>query len=236
VAATADGKVIFAPTAFAHGGVGDSFAMVALDASGLAVRQIWKAGFQSVSRDQYFGTPPILFSPKVGGKRLRLVGSCNRDGQVYAFQQSDLAAGPLWMTRIPSAGPGNRACLGGAVWDARSGRLLIAGGKTKVGSAVVPGALRRLDPATGAILWERVLRGPAWGSPSANGSGVVAVPNRGLKVTVRSGLFLLDERRGRLLTSLDTDTGTVQAQPVFADQYLFVATLGRGLLCFGPPA
>jgi outer membrane protein assembly factor BamB len=234
VAASPNGKVIFAPTAFTHGGIGDSFGMVALKAGTLEVRDVWKAGFVAVSRDHYFRTPPITFSATVGGKKVHFVGSCNRDGQFYAFSQSDVAVGPAWATRIPTAGSGNRTCLGGAVWDSQRGRLLIAGGKTRVGGKVVAGAVRRLNPATGAILWERVLAGPAWGSPSANGNGVIAVPNRGLNVPIRSGLFLLDERNGKLLASLKTDKGAVLAQAVFADQFLFVATLGKGLMAFSP--
>jgi len=76
-----------------------------------------------------------------------------------------------------------------------------------------PGSIRRLNPATGAVIWARGLGGGVLGSPTLDGSGVMAAG------TYNPG-----------------GANPVYGQPVFADGYLLVPTVGAGtgLIVFRP--
>jgi len=225
------GATIFVTTGNAPHSIGTSFAIAKLDTKTLTRRERWRVP-NVRGRDYDFGASPTLFT--AGRKSVGMVGACNKNGKFYAFRQTAVTRGPTWVFGVSTAWPDDSNCLGGAVWDSGKQRLLIAGGKTHIGSKEAPGSIRRLNPLTGAVLWEQALSGPVWGSPSADGSGVVAVPNYGDGSRATFGVFLVKELDGLLLASLDTEGSAVFAQPVFADGYLLVATIASGLIAFAP--
>ena len=65
------------------------------------------------------------------------------------------------------------------VWDAGGRRLFAASNGTTIGGASYPGSLRRVDPATGAYVWQLGLPCTVLGSPSGDAGGVIAVVTRG---------------------------------------------------------
>ena len=51
-----------------------------------------------------------------------------------------------------------------------------------------------------------------------------------------SAVYLLNEANGQVLGTINTGNTPVFAQPVFADNYVFVATAGGGVTAYEPAA
>jgi polyvinyl alcohol dehydrogenase (cytochrome) len=209
---------------------GDSFSILGLDGNTLERKDRWVVpGLRGTDLD--FGSSPTLFTARIDGQKVDMVGACNKNGSYYALRQSALSAGPVWTTPISFKWPDGN-CLGAAAWDSSADRLIVAGAQAQVEGKSVQGSVRALDPATGRALWTTALPGAVWGSLSINANGVVAVP-------VFSGgdaasVVLLDEKTGKELATLKTAGAPVFSQPVFAQRSLLVATVSDGLIAFSP--
>ena len=205
---------------------GDSFALVGLDADTLERKARWVIpGLRGTDLD--FGSSPTLFTARVNGRPVGMVGACSKNGNYYALRQGALSAGPVWTSSISLKWP-RGDCLGAAAWDSSRHRLLVVGAQTELGGETVQGSVRALDPATGRVLWATALPGPVWGSPSVNARGLVAVPI--FAGGTAASVVLLDDRTGRQLVRLETAGAPVFAQPVFAGKSLLVATVSGSLI------
>jgi outer membrane protein assembly factor BamB len=129
-----------------------SQAIVALDASTLAVRGSWKIPAAQAVEDSDWSTTPILFADS-GGRAL--VAALNKNGLMYAFDRGNLAGGPVWQQRI-AIGGGCPTCGDASASSSAfaNGVLYVAGGNTTIGGRGAVGSVRALNPATGAFLWE----------------------------------------------------------------------------------
>jgi outer membrane protein assembly factor BamB len=207
---------------------GDGNAVVKLDHNGHKVA-IWRVPVAQQVFDSDFGASPTLFSVKrSNGKKRDLVGACNKNGIFYTLRRRHIAAGPLWQRRLgaPSTeGPG--LCLAAAIWD--GSRLFVTGSGTTIDGTAYRGSIRRLKPRTGAIVWERGLDATILGTPSLNGSNVIAA------ASYDSGggnfLYFLNARTGAILRKIAV-SGNEFAQPVFADGYVMFARVGGGLRAY----
>jgi hypothetical protein len=124
-------------------------------------------------------------------------------------------------------------CLAAAIWDGR--RLFVGSDATTIAGTTYFGSIRRVDPGTGAFLWETGLNGTVAGSPSEDGSGVLAVPTWDYTDPgATNAVFLVNAATGAVLATIDTADDGVFAQPVFADSYLLVATQDDGLSAYSP--
>jgi outer membrane protein assembly factor BamB len=203
---------------------GDGNAIVKLDHNGLKV-SVWRVPAAEQVFDSDFGASPTLFSAVRNGAKTNLVGACNKNGIFYTLRRGHIAAGPVWQRRLgkPSTeGPG--LCLAAAIWD--GSRLFVTGSGTTIDGTAYRGSIRRLKPATGAIVWQRGLDATIFGTPSLNGSNVIAAAsydNGGSNF-----LYFLDARTGEILRRI-TVSGNEFAQPVFADGYVMFARVGGGL-------
>jgi len=208
---------------------GDSYSIVRLDGATLAKQDIWTVP-SLTGTDEDFGSSPTLFSATLKGTATPMVGACNKNGVYYALRAQDLADGPVWSRKVSlPTGNDNAACLAAAVFDHTRGRLFVAGTQTTIGGKPAAGSVRRLDPATGRVLWSRALKAAVLGSPTLDGAGVLAVG------TWPSGnvVSLLDANKGRVLRTINVGA-PVFAQPVFADRYLLVATSTGVLTAYRP--
>jgi outer membrane protein assembly factor BamB len=121
---------------------------------------IWKAPAPVHSGDPDYASSPILFT----GNGVAMVGATNKDGWFRAYRQDDGTL--VWRAKVGKAvADGLVAALAGGVWD--GSRLFIASNATyvggtwtasagnawsPVGGTQVPGSVRALDPATGALI------------------------------------------------------------------------------------
>jgi putative pyrroloquinoline-quinone binding quinoprotein len=224
-AVTSDGASVFVTTGngdFQGGEQGDSFSIVRLSGADLVKQDIWTVpGLEATNYD--FGASPTLFSADLGGNLTPMVGACNKNGNWYAWEQGDLAAGPVWQMH-----PGSYVCLAAAVWDGQ--RLFISsdrGGNQN-------GSIRLVDPATGATSWITKIPGTVIGTPTLNGARVLAVQTYDYDPTASNGVYLLSARTGQLLATISTGGDQIFAQPVFAGPFLFVAAEDQGLTAYTP--
>jgi len=137
------------------------------------------------------------------------------------------ASGPPRIGNPDTVGPGQ--CDAAPVSDGSS--LYLASNGTTINGTAYDGSMRKVDPATGAYIWQTGLTGSIIGSPSVDGGGVVAAASYG-STTSQNGVFLLDASTGQLLRTISFPTSKTFAQPVFADNYLIVASTAQGLKAY----
>jgi outer membrane protein assembly factor BamB len=192
-------------------------AVVSLDATTLAVKGAWSLPPSDTTVDADFSSSPVLFTDSRGRT---LVAASNKNGMLYALQRNNLNAGPLWQTRLAlstdSAGGGSFST---GFFDGQ--RLYYAAGETTIGGQTYGGSIRALDPATGAVLWERGLPAQVYGA-LAGANGMIAAPSSD------GGLYVLSASDGRVLYANGL-TGVprgpaIFAAPTIADGYLFIGT------------
>jgi polyvinyl alcohol dehydrogenase (cytochrome) len=219
---------------------GTSESIVKLSGTNLSQLAVWQLPLaQQPSDDDDFGASVSLFNATLPGttKSTPMVGACNKNGVYYALKQDNLAAGPVWQTRIADVNTGDdgmaAACLSSTV--VKGSDLYVAGAATIIGGTAYPGSIDELNAATGAIVWATGLPSEVLGTPSLDGAGVLTVG------TYNDGSdpeadYLLDPSTGAMLATVSNGDSSQFAQPVFADQYLFIATSAAGLYAYQPPA
>jgi polyvinyl alcohol dehydrogenase (cytochrome) len=159
-----------------------------------------------------FGTNPVLFDATIDGKRRKLLAAGQKSGALWALDR--VTGAVVWGQPVSPGSSLNGGVFNNGAYDGE--RLLIAGNN---GSSTGPGSeptvppnmgrarLAAIDPASGAILWERQVGGWVWAPITiANGVGYVAVDTTLEAFDVRSG--------GRLFTF--PASGTITSAPVVA--------------------
>jgi outer membrane protein assembly factor BamB len=201
----------------------DSVSIVKLDGTTLA-----KAGSFTVPDAELGGDSDFGGSPTVFGSR---VGACNKNGIYYALDRATMKL--AWKVRIgAAASPTTPAqCSSAAIWDGTS--LYMAGDPTTVAGVPVHGSIRRIDPATGAFLWQTGLPSSPLGSPTMNGSHVIAVQTY-VSTSTPNGVYLVNAGNGRVLDNVESG-GSNFAQSVFADGWLFVTNTSQGIGAYHLP-
>jgi outer membrane protein assembly factor BamB len=219
---TADGRII-AATGNGYKSSGQPAyddSIVALDPNTLSVLDWWQVPGAEQIQDGDFGGSPTMFTADIGGVSTPMLGICNKNGTYYAFQQDNLAAGPVWQTTITVPYPGGaKECVAAAVWD---GTALIEGGgaATTIGGTTYQGSVQALDPATGTPIWQTGLDGTIVGSPTENGAGVVAAQT--YQSSTGLGVYLLDAATGAIIDFISTPHSHLFGQAVFAQQDLLI--------------
>jgi polyvinyl alcohol dehydrogenase (cytochrome) len=214
------------------GAIYDAYSIVRLAAGTLAEQDQWTAP-NALSSDLDFGSSPTLFSANLDGVSTPMVGACNKNGIFYAWRRNSLAAGPVWSRVVgETGGTGNGACITSAAWDFQLRRLFVAANTTTIAGTPFPGGLRALNPASGAVLWERGLPCLPNGSPTINGQ-IVAVPLYSCPAGVAPSVLFFEESDGQPVGSVPA-TGPTFAQPVFAHGMLYVASGDGTLTAFRP--
>jgi polyvinyl alcohol dehydrogenase (cytochrome) len=191
---------------------------------------IWTLPVADRVTDSDFGGSPGIWTASINGVSTELVGACNKNGSFYALQASDLAAGPVWSLQIgnPSTeGPGE--CDAAPIYDGTN--LYLSSNGTTINGTAYDGSVRAVDPATGAILWQTGLNGSIIGTPGMDGAGVIAAQSYG-STTNQNGVWLIDAATGQILNTISLTKSNTFGQPVFADNYLFIASTSDGLRAY----
>jgi len=164
-----------------------SQAIISINATTMKAKGSWQIPLMQAGTDSDWGTTPTLFTDAAGRK---LVAATNKNGFTYAFDRSNIGAGPIWERQTSFAGT-CPTCGEGSVSSGAfaNGTLYIAGGHTIIDGVGYPGSVRAIDPATGKYLWEH------------------GVPDRSvLPLVYTDGLILDGEGPARVV--LDAKTGT----------------------------
>ena len=165
-------------------------ALVELDATSLSLIGSWQVPSKQRINDGDFGSSPTLFSATIGATSYMMVGLENKNGYYYAFDRSNISAGPLWQVQLATTpGPSSAS----SAWDGTT--LYVAAGTAPVGSCA--GTLSALDPSSGSINWQDCLNYDARG-------GVTAVPGL-IELGVGNTLTIFDATNGNPLFNF-TDT------------------------------
>jgi hypothetical protein len=219
---------------------GTSESIVELNGTTLAQLGYWQLPLsQQPSTDEDFGASVSLFSAVLPGTTTptAMVGACNKNGVYYALKQNDLAAGPVWQTRIAAVNTAKNgmaaACLSSTV--VKGNALYVAGTATKIAGTSYPGSIDELNAATGAIVWATGLPSQVNGTPSLDGAGLLAVGTYADGKDPEAD-YLVSASTGAIVATVSNGNSSQFAQPVFADQYLFIATQTAGLSAYQPPA
>jgi len=161
--------------------------------------------------DGDFGASPVFFGNDVG--------ACDKNGIFYALRQSTMKL--VWWKRIAT---GN--CLAAPADNGTD--LFLAGGVTTIDGTTYAGSVQERAPGNGVIIQATGLPARVEGSPTLDGSGLLAVGS----YTTPGGIWLINAATGAIVAQLTT--GATFAQSVFANSWLFTATSG-GVTAWGLP-
>lgn len=214
-----------------------AYSLLRLNPKTLALRAAWQLKLPQAA-DLDFGSSPTLFSGSVDGVPTALVGACNKDGRYYALRRNSVASGPAWSVRVGAAeSTSHGICLASAVWNARAGKLYLAGNATSINGQTYGGSVREVNAGTGRTQWATGFGCGVLGTPALDAAtGVLAVATwRPCRTGWPAGVYLLNAATGRILGTLPVTDG-VFAQPVFAGKYLFVASESGQVVAYSPAA
>jgi outer membrane protein assembly factor BamB len=223
-----DGSSVFAATGNGPAG-SDGYSVLRLSRNLSTLRGKWEVPASQQVFDSDFGASPGIWT----SAGTEMMGVCNKNGVFYAFNADRLSKGPVWQDQIGNpvtVGPGQ--CDAAPVYDGSS--LYLGSNGTTIGGTAYGGSIRKVDPATGTYTWQTGLTAPIIGSPTLDGAGVIAAASFGYK-NDQNGVFLLNARTGALIRTFSLGRSLTFAQPVFADNYLFIASTGPGLTAYKVP-
>jgi outer membrane protein assembly factor BamB len=223
------GTTVFATTGNGPSTSSDAYSIVKLSAS-LSKFDIWTVPVADRDTDGDFGGSPGVWSANIGGVSTKMVGACNKNGVFYAFRVSSLSVGPVWTFQVgnpDSVGPGQ--CDAAPIYD--GSHLYLAGNGTTINGTAYDGSVREVNPATGQDIWQTGLSGSIIGTPGMDGAGVIAAASYG-STSSENGVFLINASTGQVLKTISYGTAKTFGQPVFADNYLIVASQGLGLRAY----
>ena len=204
-------------------------AVIKLNASNLSFISSWQVPLAQQNADSDFISSPTLFTATIGGSAHRMVGVANKNGLYYAFDEANIANGPVWQVQVATNGEcpqcGNGS-ISPSAWDGTN--LYVAGGSTTINSQTCQGGLRALNPATGAIVWAQCMTdGPVLGAVSAV-PGVVAV-------TEGTALWLMATSDGHsLFKAVDNSKNSFYyAAPSIANGVVYAANSNGNFFAYG---
>jgi outer membrane protein assembly factor BamB len=148
-----------------------AYALIALHAADLSLIGSWQVPATDRGADSDFGSTPTLFQATINGAVRLMVGLVNKNGIYYAFDRTNIKAGPLWQKTIAITAPGAKSSFSSSAWDGK--RLYSGDAGTKIGGRQCGGSLRAHDPATGNYLWEYCASGRVVGALMVTGGGLV---------------------------------------------------------------
>jgi outer membrane protein assembly factor BamB len=197
--------------------------VIALDAGTLAVKAEWTIPDADAVVDSDFGSTPIIFNDANGRQWLAVP---NKDGYLYVFDRTNLAAGPVWKTLV-ALGGSCPDCGDGSISPATfaNNTLYAAGGNTVINGTGYLGSVRAFDPATGTVLWQHGSPGPILGALTTVNGLVID--------TSGSTLEVLDGATGTRLASFTAPASIYDAASI-SQGTIFVGSISGTLYALAP--
>ncbi|MBA2285713.1 MAG: PQQ-binding-like beta-propeller repeat protein [Ktedonobacteraceae bacterium] len=199
-------------------------AVIALDATTLQLKSVWKLPEKDAIGDSDFDTTPILFSDAKG---TLLVAAINKNGYIYVFNRNHIGDGPVWKQLIDKAGM-CPVCEESSVSSNTigGGLLYVAAGNTTIDGVTYRGSVEALDPNTGKFVWRHGETGPVIGSLLYTNGLVVAAAGPNVEV--------LDAKTGKRLFAYRTGK-PIYSSPTLAHGQIFEGSLDGNVYAFRLP-
>lgn len=206
-------------------------AMVAVDADTMQIVDSWKLPESEAVLDSDFSTTAIVFDDANGRK---LVAAINKNGDAYAFDRNNIAAGPVWQKNV-AIGDDCPTCGATSVSSPtfQQGKVFFSGAGGVINGYTYKGTVRAIDPATGNYIWQY----------GATGSIIPAITSANGLIFSEAGsvLEVLNAATGERLFSYDTGAG-IYSPATIANGMVYTGNLSGKILAFSlgqavtPPA
>jgi outer membrane protein assembly factor BamB len=219
------------------GAFGYAESVIELNPNTLAIEGYWTLPASQQIFDGDFGGSATYWTADLNGVQSPMVGASDKNGNYYALQANDLAAGPVWTYPIGSAPVESIGTEQLTAAVSTNAALFLSGNNTTIHGTSYNGSVQAINLATGAPIWQTGLPGAVMGTPSMDDSGVLAVgtldsADLDINTGAPDAVYLLDGLNGQILATVSTDHTGVFAQPVMDDNYLFIATAGDGIFAY----
>ncbi|MCI4330766.1 MAG: PQQ-binding-like beta-propeller repeat protein [Thermoplasmata archaeon] len=200
-------------------------AILALNASSLALVGYWKEGHTGVDYD--FGAGPTFFHDVVGHL---YVGATNKNGIFYALNRTNVSTngtwGPIWRDNVSwyaNFSTGEQACGCALAPGAFNGStLFLGGGYARLPNGTkVAGTVRAVDPSNGSYRWTHPSPGIVRAGISYADGLVVDAADANDNRTAT--LEVLSAATGQTLYQYRVN-GTINAGPSVADGRIYFGT------------
>lgn len=191
--------------------------IVALDARTLALKSTWQIPIADATPDGDFGASPTLYT---GTNGQPLVAEINKNGYLYAWNQTNLAAGPLWRDRLANASQNGYNI---ATASFAGGVLYIGAGPGTIARVPERGMLAALNGTTGAILWQISTPNPVFRAAAYANGLLASASGRAFQVV------LAVDGKVALRTQC---SGSILSDPTIAEGRILVACPGT-LVAYG---
>ncbi len=202
-------------------------AVVGIDASSMTVEDSWHLPEAQAVADSDWTTSTGLYT-STGGTPMLV--ATDKNGFTYAFNQKDLAAGPVWQHQT-AIGNDCAACGYSTVSSAAiaGGHVFQAGGVTTVNGVGYGGSVQALNADTGTVVWQHPEAGPVIGAITSMNGMVIAGAGSALEV--------LDASTGQRLYSYDTGGGSwIYAAPSVAAGTIITGNTAGVIYAFSLPS
>jgi hypothetical protein len=207
-------------------GVDMAPAIVELRASDLSVLGYWNVPVSSQGAgDPDFGSTPTLFTATINGQVRSLVGAVNKDAIFYAWDRTNVAAGPVWQSTVATAsGDPAVGSIVSASWDGTN--LYVGGGNTTINGTSCQGSLDALNPSTGAFVWRSCQSSELYG-------GITVVPGVVVEGTLGGTVLFLNAVNGTTLDVYNTGVSEVQGECTVSNGIVYIPLDDGQLVALG---
>src|SRR5712692_8941227 len=201
-------------------------AVVALRTTDLSLVGSWQVPSSQRVVDGDFGTTPTLFPATINGVLHQMLGLMNKNGIYYAFDRTNISAGPLWQDQLAAPAMNGENNVSSSAWDGTA--LYAAAALTTIKGTSCNGSLRALNPADGTFLWQDCLSNVVL-------APVTSVP--GLAVAESgTSLMIVDATTGNhLFNYQDTNPSSNFSGPAsISNGVLYQGNMDGKMYAFGP--
>jgi outer membrane protein assembly factor BamB/regulation of enolase protein 1 (concanavalin A-like superfamily) len=200
-------------------------AVIGINASTLAVTDTYHLPENVAVADSDWTTSTGLYP---GSNGTPMLVTTNKNGITYAFNRTNLAAGPVWQHQT-AIGNDCAVCGYSTVSSAAiaQGVVYQAGGATSINGTGYGGSVQALNATTGAVIWQHPDAGPV--------IGAIAYMNGMVIDYAGSGFEVLDAATGHRLYSYDAASWSYAA-PAIANGMIVTGSTAGVIYAFGLPS